>query len=96
MQSAVFMLEKGPETPSEIVTIYKSPVSGCITIASLPSVDQQTWCIVTEVQIFNQTVHKMQSWISVSSNKPTMYLNVLLLLNNWENFKVKKRERRLY
>lgn len=39
---------------------------------------------------FGETVHKMQSQISILRDKPTMYLNVLLLLNNWENFKVWK------
>ena len=32
----------------------------------------------------------MQSQISILRDKPTMYLNVLLLLNNWEKFKVQK------
>lgn len=34
------------------------------------------------VQSFNETVHKMQSQISILRDKPTMYLNVLLLLIN--------------
>lgn len=59
------------------------------SLHTLPA-NQETRCTVTEVQSFSETVHKMQSQISILRDKPTMYLNVLLLLNNWEKFKVSK------
>ena len=74
--------------------------SSCIAISLPPShaslltlpTDRQTWCTVMAVQSFSETVHKMQSRISILRDKPTMYLNVLLLLNNWEKYKVRKKK----
>lgn len=48
--------------------------------APLPARDTHSTDL--EVQPFHETVHKMQSQISILRDKPTTYLNVLLLLNN--------------
>lgn len=94
--SVCFIFEESLEAPSYTLAIYKPSSSSCIATppkhATLPTfpADQQTWCTAMAVQSFNETVYKMQSQISILRDKPTMYLNVLLLLNNWEKFKVRK------
>lgn len=51
--------------------------------ASFPALRaRETHSTGLEVQRFHETVHTMQSQISILRDKPTMYLNVLLLLNN--------------
>lgn len=88
--SVCFIFEESLEAPSYTLAIYKPSSSKLhrhllfpkhTTPPTFPA-DQQTWCTAMAVQSFNETVHKMQSQISILRDKPTMYLNVLLLLNN--------------